>query len=119
MASAKNHDKPIGNIKRVDVGDEINPDPAMYPLKSGKLVVFPDVFDLPIEEAEHFLDQLAIAESNGKITPVLKKWLSEEDYKALLEEYPTIRKLRPVFNGVMNYYYSIWGNPGEEDASES
>ena len=64
-------------------------------------------------------DALEYAERSNKILPLLKRWLSKEDYADLLAEYPTIRKIKPVFYGVMNYYYEIWGAPGEGDASES
>jgi len=117
--AVKNNDKPLGNIKRVPVEAEVNQDPAMYPLKSGKLVTFPDIFDLPIEEAEDFLDQMNQAAREGKISPLLKKWLSEEDYEALSGEYPTLRKIKPVFYAVMNYYQGVWGDAGEGTASAS
>lgn len=116
--AVKHNDKPIGNIKRVKISDERNQDPAQYPLANGRLVTFPDIFDMPTEEAEDFLDQLDEASRAGKISPVLKRWLSPEDYEALNAEYPTIRKLKPVFYAVMDYYQGVWGNQGEGDASE-
>lgn len=119
MASAAKHnDKPLGNIKRVKIENEVNPDPAQYPLKSGKLVTFPDIFDLPTEEAENLLDEMNAAANNGKVSPFLKKWLSKEDYTALDAEYPTMRMVRPVFYAVMNYYQGTWGEEGEDGASE-
>ena len=75
--------------------------------------------DLPTAEAEAFLDQLSQAANDGKITPILKKWLSAEDFKALDEEYPTMRKVRPVFFAITSYYEGIWGKVGEDTASES
>ncbi len=117
--AAKFNDKPLGNVKRVQIADEVNQDPAQYPLKNGTLVTFPDVFDLPTAEAEAFLDQLSQAANDGKITPILKKWLSAEDFKALDEEYPTMRKIRPVFFAITTYYEGIWGKVGEDTASES
>lgn len=118
MAAARNNDKPLGNIKRVNISDELNQDPAQYPLANGKLVTFPDIFDMPTEQAEEFLDQMNAAGREGKISPVLKKWLSPEDYKALDAEYPTMRKIKPVFYAVMNYYQGVWGDQGEDPASE-
>lgn len=117
MAAARNNDKPIGTIKRVTLSDELNQDPATYPLSNGKLVTFPDIFDMRTEEAEEFLDQMNQAARDGKISPVLKKWLSADDYEALDAEYPTMRKIRPVFYAVMNYYQGVWGDQGEDPAS--
>lgn len=117
--AAKHNDKPLGNIKRVQLEDEINQDPAQYPLKSGKLVTFPDIFDMPTEDAENFLDEMDSAGRAGKVSQILKKWLSPEDYKALDAEYPTLRKIKPVFEAVMNYYMGIWGSTGEDSASEA
>lgn len=116
MAAARNGDKPLGNIKRVPV-EAVNTDPAQYPLSNGKLVTFPDVYDLPLEDAEAFFDDINAAQSTGKLSPALKRWLEPEDYAALISEYPTPRKLGPVVNAVMSYYESVWGNQGEGTAS--
>lgn len=117
MAAARNNDKPLGNIKRVAVESE-NTDPAQYPLANGKLVTFPDVYDLPLEEAEAFFDDINDAQRSGKLSPALKRWLTPEDYKALTAEYPTPRKLGPVVSAVMSHYESVWGVQGEDTASE-
>ena len=119
MATKQHNDKPLGNIKRVKIENETNQDPAQYPLANGRLVTFPDVYDMEIEEAESFFDQLNSARQSGKLTPVLKRWLEPEDYKALVAEYGTPRKLGPVVNAVMSYYEGVWGNEGEDTASES
>lgn len=116
--AVRNGDKPIGNIKRVTVESE-NTDPAQYPLSNGKLITFPDVYDLPLEEAEQFFDEIESAQGSGKLSPALKRWLSPEDYKALVAEYPSPRKLGPVVSAVMDHYQGVWGKPGEDDASES
>ena len=117
--AAKNGDKPLGNIKRIPIETEVNHDPAKYPLKDGTLVLFPDVYDLPVEEAEQFLDEASEAQYTGKVTPVLKKWLSEEHYKALVAEYKSLRQLGAVLQSVMAYYEGVWGNQGEGNASEA
>ena len=117
--AAKHGDKPLGNIKRIKIENEVNPDPAQYPLKDGTLVEFPDIFDMPIEQAEEFLDKANHAQYTGKITPFLKEWLSQEHYQALVAECNTLRKIRPVFEAVMNYYQGIWGDQGEGNASEN
>lgn len=119
MATAKHNDKPLGNIKRVPVEDEINQDPALYPLKSGKLITFPDIFDMPTKQAEQFLRDMDTKARAGRVSEILEDWLSPADYKALDAEYPTLRKVKPVFEAVMAYYESIWGTAGEDNASES
>lgn len=117
--ATKHNDKPLGNIKRVKIENEVNQDPALYPLANGHLVEFPDVFDMPLEEAENFFDELNRAQAAGKVTPILKKWLSKEDYAELVAEYSTPRKIKPVFEAIMSYYEGIWGDAGEGSASES
>lgn len=112
-------DKPTNIISVSDLDTETNQDPVRVPLKGGKFVTFPDVYDMPLEEAEDFFRALALAEQTAVFTPVLKRWLSDDDYKALVEAYPTLRKLQPVIERVMAVYEKSWGPVGEGNASES
>ncbi|WP_152203635.1 hypothetical protein [Georgenia thermotolerans] len=111
------NDKPKNVISVSDLDSEVNHDPVRVPLKSGKFVTFPDIYDAPVEEAEAFFQEIAHGQATGKITPALRKWLSPEDYDALLEQFPTLRALTPVIERVMAAYEKSWGTPGEERAS--
>lgn len=111
-------DKPKNVISVSDLGDiEENPDPIKVPLKGGKFVTFPDVYDMPIEEAESFFLEVNRGMNSGILTAALRKWLSEEDFAALIEAFPTYRKLNPVIQRVMTKYEAQWGTEGEGGAS--
>lgn len=113
------NDKPKNIVSVSDLDFEANPDPVRVPLKGGKFVTFPDVYDMPIEEAEQFFEDVARGQQTGRITPSLKRWLSPDDYAALVEAFPTLRSLMPVVERVMAAYEKSWGAPGEGDASTS
>lgn len=111
-------DKPKNVISVSDLDDiEENPDPVRIALKGGKQITFPDVFDMPIQDAEAFFRDLSSGMANAVLTPALRRWLSEEDYEALIEAFPTYRKLNPVVNRVMSKYEAQWGTEGEGVAS--
>lgn len=112
-------DKPKNVISISDLEYEANPDPVKVPLKDGKFITFPDVFDMPIEDAEGFFRDLYKGQQSNQLTPALKRWLSEDDYKALVGQFPTFRALSPVIERVMARYEESWGSPGEGPASES
>lgn len=116
MTAKKINDKPMATIKTADLANEINQDPASVQLKNGKLVVFPDIFDWPTEQAEAFLVKI---NNRSMLLPSLKEWLDKGDYEALTAEYKTLRQLGPLVERVMNYYQGTWGTPGEGPASES
>lgn len=114
------NDKPRNVISVSDLEDiEANPDPVRVPLKGGKFVTFPDVYDMPLEDAEEFFDELARGQAENNLSRPLKRWLSEKDYAALLAQYGTIRKLQPVVERVMAAYEKSWGTVGEGNDSES
>lgn len=113
------NDKPLGNIKRVKIHNEVNKDPAQYPLKDGTLVDFPDIWDLPLEEGDDFMAEMNRAANTGRVVPFLKKWLTKDHYARLVAEYPTLRQIQPVFYVVLQHYQGVWGSEGEELASEN
>lgn len=55
--------------------------------------------------------------NSGILTAALREWLSEEDFDALIEAFPTYRKLNPVIQRVMAKYEAQWGTEGEGGAS--
>src|SRR5690625_2395933 len=113
-------DKPKNIISVADLDDIAeNPDPITIALKDGTKITFPDVYDMPIEEAEDFFREVSRAQATGAMTTVLKKWLPADDVKALLKAFPTNRKINPVIQRVMSKYEAQWGSEGEGDASTS
>lgn len=111
-------DKPKNVINVADLDDIAeNPDPVRVPVGDSKTVTFPDLFDLPIEQAEEFFAEMYRGMDRAILTPALKKWLSKDDYDALLKAYPTFRKLNPIIRRVMDKYEASWGAEGEGDAS--
>src|SRR5690554_1775774 len=113
MAAKSKH---VIDVKDILALDE-NKDPIQVPVGDSKLVTFPDIFDMPIEEAEGMLVELNNSLSQATLTPTLKKWLSEEDYNSLIARYPSYRKLLALINRVLQRYESVWGSPGEEPTS--
>ena len=112
------NDKPKNVISVADLDDiSENPDPIKVPLKGGGFITFPDVFDMPIEDAETFFREVNRGMSNGILTAALRKWLSEDDFDALVEAFPMYRKLNPVVQRVMQKYEAQWGTEGEGSAS--
>lgn len=111
-------DKPKNVISVTDLDDiEENPDPVRIALKGGKFITFPDIFDMPIAEAEAFFYEMNRGMGNAIVTPTLQRWLAKDDYEALMSAYPTLRKLRPVIERVMAKYEAQWGTEGEGSAS--
>ena len=90
-------------LKRVEA-QESKPT-AVYPLPGGsQRVSFPNPFDMETEEYEKYVDEANRCAASGKFTSLLKFWLSEEDYEALVKAYPTPRSIRPVIEAVMAHY---------------
>lgn len=92
-----------------------NPEQFVYTTKASKRVVFPDVYAMEFEEAEHFLNDLAGRHNSA----VLQKWLSDKDYAAVKDDKLNLRQLMTLIESVQAYYEKSWGTPGEDDASES
>jgi len=111
-------DKPKNVISVADLDDvSENPDPIKIALKGGKTITFPDVYDMPLEEAESFFREVGKGLNSGILTPALKRWLSVDDYTALVDAFPTYRRLNPVIRRVMDKYERQWGTEGEGPAS--
>ena len=90
-------------LKRVEA-QEAKPT-AVYPLPGGsQRVRFPNPFDMSNEDYERYVDEVNRSLQHGKYTNLLRFWLSEEDYEALLKAYPTPRQIKPVIEAVMSHY---------------
>ena len=100
---AKNHETDVFTLKRV-AATEAKPT-AVYPLPGGsQRVRFPNPFDMETEQYEKYVDEVNRSAHSGKYTSLLKFWLTEEDYDALIKAYPTPRTIKPVIEAVMAHY---------------
>lgn len=107
-------DKPIVNLTFSKLDKEEIPQPFVYVTKANHRVVFPDIFDMEADEGSQFLSEV---ERSSDDDAVLKKWLSDEDYKAYKADKLTLRQRMRLMETVMNFYQSSLGTPGEEKAS--
>lgn len=101
----KNHaeESDIVVLKRV-AAQEASPT-AVYPIPGGsKRVRFENPFDMDTDRFEQYVDLANRTAQSGKYTPLLKFWLTAEDYKALSEAYPTPRTMGPVVKAVLAHY---------------
>lgn len=91
------------------------PEPFVYTTKASKRVTFPDIFDLPAEEAEKFLTDMETRNDSEN----LKAWLSGKDHEALVEDKLSLRQRKNLMFKVLNYYQGVMGDSGEDTASGS
>jgi hypothetical protein len=107
-------DKPSINLSLASLEAEVaKPEPFVLALKGGKRVTFPDIFDMPADEAETFLDDIR---SGGDFL-FLEKWLSKADFEAYRDAKIPLRVHMAVLQRVMDYYQQTVGTPGEGRAS--
>lgn len=110
------NDKPNINLTLTSLEAEVSkPEPFVLALKGGKRVTFPDIFDMPADEADAFLDDIR----SGGDFRFLEKWLSEADFEAYKAAKIPLRVHMAVVQRVMAYYEGTIGKPGEGNASES
>ena len=112
------NDKPSINLSLASLEAEVaKPEPFVLALKGGKRVTFPDLFDLPADEAESFFKDLQ-ASGQSDFT-FLEKWLDPADFEAYKAAKIPLRVHMAVIERVMAYYQQTVGTPGEGNASES
>lgn len=96
-------------------GLELDSKPEPYRLGTpGGPVTFPDPADMPFDEGEDFLNDLALSTS---VSDVLERWLSEEDWGKLKAARPTLGQLKVLSSRLQAHYSYIFGGPGEDTAS--
>ncbi|MDO5743496.1 MAG: hypothetical protein Q4P23_03425 [Micrococcaceae bacterium] len=110
-------DKPNINLTLAELEAEIGkPEPFVLALRGGKRITFPDVFDLPVEEAMTFIKDM---ESAGNDLKALERWLSVDDFAKYKEAKLSLRTHSALVERVQNYYEQTVGNSGEDSASAS
>ncbi|QCB97118.1 hypothetical protein E5206_09395 [Arthrobacter sp. PAMC25564] len=111
-------DKPNVNLSLASLEAEVaKPEPFVLALKGGKRITFPDLFDLPADEAGEFFKDLEATGQND--FTFLEKWLSEKDFEAYKAEKIPLRVHAALIQRVMAYYEQTVGKPGEDTASKS
>ncbi|SDK79092.1 hypothetical protein [Arthrobacter sp. ok362] len=111
-------DKPNVNLSLAALEAEANkPEPFVLALSGSKRITFPDLFDLPVDEAEEFFRDL---DQPGKSDfEFLAKWLSKADFDAYKAARVPLRVHKVLIQRVLAYYQQTVGNPGEDTASAS
>jgi hypothetical protein len=112
------NDKPNINLTLAALEAEVvKPEPFVLALSGGKRITFPDLFDLPADEAEEFFEDFR---KPGKSDfGFLEKWLSPTDFEAYKAAKIPLRVHMAVVQRVMAYYEQTVGTPGEGGASAS
>lgn len=114
-------DKPknVLNVNDLDLeGKEV--EPVRVPLKgTSGFVTFSNPFEDDAEVAEKFLTNLYAGMQNGQVIPIVKDWLSKEDYAKFRKAYPSYRATLTIVSAVVEKFEKTFGTPGEEPASES
>jgi hypothetical protein len=112
MAAKPNLDKPNVSLSLASLEAEVStPEPFVVALKGGKRITFPDLFDLPADEAEEFFKDL---QGSGQTDfAFLAKWLSAEDFEAYKAAKVPLRVHAALVERVMAYYQGTLGTPGE------
>lgn len=89
---------------------EATREPYRLGLPGNKVVTFPDPLDMGFVEAEEFVRALTSGEMT--VAESFEKWLSKDDYKALVEANLTLRQVVALTEKVANYYKDVFGEPG-------
>ncbi|MFM9430064.1 hypothetical protein [Arthrobacter sp. MP_2.3] len=111
-------DKPNINLTLAALEAEVaKPEPFVLALRGGKRITFPDLYDMPADEAAEYFKDL---ESSGQNDfTFLEKWLSKADFEAYKAAKIPLRVHAALVERVMDYYQQTVGTPGEGIASAS
>jgi len=109
-------DKPSINLSLAALEAEVaKPEPFVLALSGGKRVTFPDLFDMPADEATSFFEDLG----DNDDFKFLAKWLSKADFEAYKAAKVPLRVHKVLIQRVMAYYEQTVGTSGEGTASAS
>ena len=112
------NDKPNVNLSLAALEAEATkPEPFVLALTGSKRITFPDLYDLPVDEATEFFDDLA---ANGQTDlDFLAKWLSKADFEAYKAAKVPLRTHKVLIQRVLAYYQQTVGDEGNGAASAS
>lgn len=95
-------------------------EPIRVPLKgSSGFATFPNPFERDADAAEELLTRLYEGMNNGRVVPILKEWLGEDEYVRFAKAYPSYRAHLTIAGKVLERFEGQFGTAGEGDASES
>ncbi|WP_417372719.1 hypothetical protein [Glutamicibacter protophormiae] len=77
-------------------------------LNGGKRITFPDPGEMEWTAAEEFLQDLQSRDTRG----MLEKWLSEADFKKLLDAKLNLYQISALGKLVNSHYEAIFGDQG-------
>lgn len=100
----------IAALRKLDAA--ANPEPYRFGVAS-RIVTFPDLQALPVDEAEDYLTDLEVTQRPSQI---IDRWLSPEDATVIKREL-TLRELKVLLKNVQEYYQGLAGDAGEGPAS--
>lgn len=92
---------------------EAAPEPYIFGL-GDKLLRFPDPMELTFEETDEFLSDLR---AQANVGPIFKRWLTEDEYKALQDAKVTGRQAQGILRGALRHYELVMGSQGEDNTS--
>lgn len=111
-------DKPNVNLTLSSLKAETaSPEPFVFAIDAATRITFPDLFDIPVEEAEAFFEDMDRYGQNDM--KFLKKWLSEKDYETYRAAGLNLRTHAAIMRRVLDYYEGTMGRKGEGSASRS
>lgn len=115
------NDKPKIDLILSDLENEIlKPEPFVVVLRDGKRITFKDPFDFKVSEKDEILGIYEAAQ-RGEVDDMdlLKKILSEDDYKKYTDADLPIRTHGALVERVMTHFKGSLGDAGNGSASAS
>lgn len=110
-------DKPNVTTTLASLRKEITkPEVFKLGLSGGKVITFPDLYDMESQEAEEVFGSL---NQNMTNWAAIRQWLSTEDADKLAAEKLSIRELGVVMSAAVSHYEGKYGEQGEGSASAS
>lgn len=100
----------IAALRKLDAAAD--PEPYRFGVAS-RIIVFPDLQAMPVDEAEQYLTDLEVTQRPSQI---IDRWLSPED-AAVVKRELSLRELKVLLRAVQEYYQAAAGDAGEEHAS--
>lgn len=110
-------DKPTVTTTLASLRKEIaKPEVFKLGLSGGKIITFPDLYDMESQEAEEVFGHL---NENMTNWAAIRQWLSDADADKLAAEKLSVRELATVMKAAVAHYEGNYGDSGEGSASAS
>lgn len=106
-------DAPKINATMSDLDSVAQAGPFIQALSGGKRITFPDPGTMEWTKAEEFLEDLDKSNTRG----MLEKWLSEADFKKLIDAKLNLYQIAELGRRVNAHYEAIFGPMGNGTGS--